>query len=112
MPRVLNKHQDGIPADAVYVGRPSKWGNPFSHLKGTLAQHYKPTKDAALAAYEEWLLDPANAELLAAVKTELRGKDLVCFCAPKACHADILLRIANPPEKGARKHAVRRNLDT
>jgi hypothetical protein len=32
---------------------------------------------------------------MAAAKTELRGKDLVCWCAPKLCHADVLLEIAN-----------------
>jgi hypothetical protein len=36
-----------------------------------------------------------NEALRNRVKKELRGKHLVCFCAPKACHADTLLRIAN-----------------
>ena len=29
MPKVLNKYKDGVPTNAVYIGRPSKWGNPF-----------------------------------------------------------------------------------
>jgi Domain of unknown function (DUF4326) len=29
------------------------------------------------------------------VLDELRGKDLLCFCAPAACHGDLLLRLAN-----------------
>ena len=29
MSRVLNKHEVGVPAGAVYIGRGSKWGNPF-----------------------------------------------------------------------------------
>jgi hypothetical protein len=29
------------------------------------------------------------------IKRELKGKDLICFCAPKPCHADVLLEIAN-----------------
>jgi hypothetical protein len=97
MPRVWNKRNPNVPPDAVYVGRPTKFGNPFTHLKGcSLAKFYMPTRAAAIAAYCEWLRrDPANAELLAAVKSELRGKDLVCWCAPKACHADVLLEIAN-----------------
>jgi hypothetical protein len=50
----------------------------------------------AIAAYSSWLQDePEQAELLKAVKKELRGKDLVCWCAPLECHADILLKIAN-----------------
>ena len=43
--------------------------------------------------YEEYLM--RNTELLAKVKANLRGKDLVCFCAPKRCHGDVLLKIAN-----------------
>lgn len=102
MPRVLNKHT-ASPADlagAVYVGRPSKWGNPFTHLRGrSLAKFYMPTREACIAAYCEWLRrDPTNAELFASVRTELRGKDLACWCAPLPCHADVLLEIANNDE--------------
>ena len=32
MPRVLNKKVDGVPVNAIYVGRPTKWGNPFFHI--------------------------------------------------------------------------------
>ena len=95
MPKVFNKHHQNHPPDAVYVGRPTKWGNPYTHIdhKGTAAQFRVPTREEAVARYEEYL--NKNPELLEAVKEELRDKDLVCFCAPLACHADILLRIAN-----------------
>ena len=36
-----------------------------------------------------------------AIRKELKGKDLVCWCAPKSCHADILLEIANARELGS-----------
>ncbi len=85
MCKVLNKHQAGVPADAVYIGRGSKWGNPF---------RIGPDGDraAVIAKYERWLCDQRH--LLLALD-ELRGCDLVCFCAPRACHGDLLLRLAN-----------------
>lgn len=41
----------------------------------------------------EWLR--SQPELILAAKRELAGKDLVCFCAPKGCHGDVLLEVAN-----------------
>ena len=40
-PRVLNRRTDTIPPGAVYVGRPSKWGNPFTHLSGTTLAQFR-----------------------------------------------------------------------
>jgi hypothetical protein len=85
-PRVLNKRGGGIPVDAVYVGRPSKWGNPFK------IENFTSRADC-VAAYREWIL--AKPELIEQARRELRGKDLVCWCAPLACHGDVLLEIAN-----------------
>jgi hypothetical protein len=84
MPKVLNKHLDEIPEDAVYVGRGSPWGNPYK------ISHKPPnvSRDRAISLFERYILP--NLDL-----KPLRGKDLVCYCAPKACHADILLREAN-----------------
>lgn len=86
-PRVFNKKRpNDLPASYVYVGRPSKWGNPYERGRdGTRAE--------VIAKFEaELRADPIK---LALVKRELRGRHLVCWCAPKACHADVLLRIAN-----------------
>ncbi|MGP8124037.1 MAG: DUF4326 domain-containing protein, partial [Xanthobacteraceae bacterium] len=85
MCRVLNKHHAGVPAGAVYIGRGSKWGNPF---------RIGPDGDraAVIAKHERWLADQHN--LLRALD-ELRGRDLVCFCAPLPCHGDLLRRLAN-----------------
>jgi hypothetical protein len=86
MPRVLNrKWFVEMPENAVYVGRPSKWGNPFP-MKS------EADRDWSVDSHEKWILE--NKELMAALP-ELRGKDLVCWCAPKRCHADTLLRLAN-----------------
>lgn len=94
MPKVHNKFHKNIPEGAVYIGRPSVWGNPFTHINfGTKAQFVVGSRDEAVKKYEEYLL--AHPELVARAKEELKGKDLVCWCAPKACHGDILLRVAN-----------------
>lgn len=85
-PRVLNKYRHGIPAGAIYIGRPSKWGNPFAIGKDG-------DRATVIAKYRAWLL--SNPELVAAVKHDLAGKDLVCFCSPAACHGDVLLEVAN-----------------
>lgn len=86
MPKVLNKYKDGLPKNSVYIGRPSKWGNPFVIGKDG-------TREEVIAKYREWLL--SQPEKVEAVKRELAGKDLVCFCSPKTCHGDILIELAN-----------------
>jgi hypothetical protein len=77
----------------VYVGRPSKWGNPYSHLNGTLAKFKVSSREESIAKYREWIATQPN--LIAAAKKELRGKTLGCWCAPLDCHADVLAEIAN-----------------
>lgn len=85
-PRVLNRHSDQIPPNAVYIGRPSIWGNPFI-ISWTL------TRKDVVTMYKTYLL--SSPELLKKAREELVGKDLVCFCAPLPCHGDILLEVAN-----------------
>jgi hypothetical protein len=80
----------------VYIGRPSKWGNPFSHLeKETTAKFKTATREEAIEKYAEWLL--TQDELLLVLKQELKGKILGCWCSPKKCHGDVLLELANEP---------------
>lgn len=92
-PRVVNRHHlsvedwANLPENMVYIGRGSPWGNPFpiSNVHGG--------REIVIVKYEDWVNGlPA---LLERAKRELKGKTLVCFCAPKACHGDVLLRIAN-----------------
>jgi hypothetical protein len=81
MPKVLNKHRAGIPDGAVYCGRGSPWGNPFRiGIDGD--------RDAVCDKFEKEILPSLNVSML-------RGKDLVCFCTPKRCHCDAILRKAN-----------------
>ncbi len=77
----------------VYIGRPSKWGNPFKLKKGE-------SRELCLARYREWLMkQPA---LLACVG-ELRGKTLGCWCKPLECHGDILAELADTAVKKVKK---------
>jgi Domain of unknown function (DUF4326) len=69
----------------VYIGRPSKWGNPFVLGKDG-------TREQVIAKYRCWLL--TQPALMAALP-ELRGKTLGCWCAPHACHGDVLVELAN-----------------
>lgn len=77
----------------VYIGRPGFWGNPYSHLPNTLAQFRVGSREAAVAAYRDYLM--ARPELVAKAKAELKGKVLGCWCAPLSCHGDILAEVAN-----------------
>jgi hypothetical protein len=100
MSKTLNRKTSGVPQGAVYIGRPSKWGNPFVIGKDG-------TRSEVIARYRAYLL--GNAELMAAL-SELRGKDLVCWCTPCACHGDVLTALANRPAPSGR-YAVLRALE-
>jgi hypothetical protein len=80
MSRVLNKYRDALTitqAD-VYIGRGSPWGNPFKI--GTDGD-----RDEVCDRFEREVLPTLDVE-------PLRGKNLVCFCAPQRCHGDAILR--------------------
>lgn len=73
-----------LPHD-IYIGRPSKWGNPFVIGRDG-------TREKVIQRYEAWLL--AQPHLLASL-TELKDKTLGCWCSPKACHGDVLAKLAD-----------------
>jgi hypothetical protein len=85
--RIQRKRTKGwrMPANAVYVGRPTKWGNPFEVWRdGDLFQCVTKFRDAVTPLHS------------AIIRRELRGKDLACWCAlDQPCHAAVLLKIAN-----------------
>jgi len=97
MPRVLNKRTDKILPDAIYVGRPSKWGNPFKMNDPLLPAGLSMLgrRKAVIDEYRLWII--RQPDLIDSL-SELKGKDLVCWCAPLPCHADILLQLANEEE--------------
>lgn len=90
------------PEGAVYVGRPSRWGN--WHKVGMEPYDARPIpKDAAEAvanfrADVEWMKENDRENFNRWI-APLRGKDLACWCKAGApCHADVLLELANTPE--------------
>lgn len=85
--KVLNKKTDTIPlGNSVYIGRPSVWGNPYAIGRDG-------TREEVIQKYWHYLQE--KPELIALAKELLPGKDLVCFCAPEACHGDVLIWVAN-----------------
>lgn len=91
--KVLNKRKDVIPREAIYVGRPSKWGNPF-----IVGVHGKQGECVNL--FKKWIV--TQDDLMNSLN-ELKSKDLVCWCAPKVCHADVLMKLANEPSDDQRE---------
>jgi len=78
-----------------YVGRPSKWGNKYSHLPSNVPGVIRAaTREEAVRRHEEDVR--SDPELMKAIKRELRGKVLGCWCDdPLPCHARTLARIAD-----------------
>lgn len=92
---VVVHYKHGDPYD-VYVGRPTKWGNPFTVEKWG--------REIALEKYAHWILEFEQDWLVKAAIEELQGKVLACWCAPKkgltlvdevVCHGQILVKLSN-----------------
>lgn len=79
---VVNKRKDRYD---VYIGRGSKWGNPF--VIGA-----DGNRAAVIKKYEEMIR--GRPDMINACKKELKGKVLGCFCAPYPCHGDVLVKIS------------------
>jgi Domain of unknown function (DUF4326) len=86
--KILNARDVGTAstADRKYVGRPTKWGNPF-----IIGRH--GDCKTVIAKHRAWIVQ--QPALMAALH-ELRAKHLVCWCAPDDCHAVMLRDLANP----------------
>lgn len=95
--RIQRKRTKGwrMPEGAIYVGRPSKWGNPFKAGvgEGWVGHWQAMTAEHAVALYAE-LMQFVHPK----IRAELGGHDLACWCPlDQPCHADVLLEIANQP---------------
>ena len=94
--RIQRKRTSGwrMPEGAVYVGRPTKWGNPWQvgpamSPAGAVWRY----NDAALGRLGRFTYGVPD---VATIRAELAGRDLVCWCPlDQPCHADILLELAN-----------------
>lgn len=95
--RIQRKRTKGwrMPEGAVYVGRPTQWGNPFRvDAKATRAMR------EAVVGHYRYEIVRLNGGVVGFnefwVKQHLRGKDLACWCPlDQPCHADVLLELAN-----------------
>lgn len=91
--RIQRKRTKGwrMPENAVYVGRPTKWGNPYS-----VEDCGSPER--AVELFEDHIeneiaIAPENLD---EIRSELAGRDLACWCGlDQPCHVDVLLRLAN-----------------
>lgn len=133
MPRRIQRQRTAgwrAPADAVYVGRPTKWGNPWRivpvtapgcaewadilHVEGDRSLGRVRLRPGSGAGAAYWatrgygLHLQEHPELVQQARAELAGRDLMCWCAPdQPCHADILLAVAaGEPWAGAIPKAV------
>jgi hypothetical protein len=91
--RIQRKRAKGwkMPPNTIYVGRPAKWGNPYTvENSGSRAR--------AVELYQDWLTEQIEIapENLEEIRRELGGKNLACWCPlDQPCHVDALLRLAN-----------------
>ncbi len=95
-------HRD-LPYD-IYIGRPTRWGNKFSHKSETLAEFRVTTREEAVYSHAKWLM--TQPDLLADVHT-LKGLVLGCWCdkhrapfdpAKHLCHGHVYAWLANGEE--------------
>lgn len=87
MPRVFNMRRPH-PPHAVLVDRTTDFGNPFVIGKDG-------NREMVIDKYELWIFQPEQMQLRQRMIRELRGEDLLCWCVPEDCHANIILKIAN-----------------
>ena len=89
--RVQRKRTKGwrMPPNTIYVGRPTKYGNPYQ-VSCNQSDEFRIKQIEKYKSLMSLMLRQDAAE-------ELKGKNLACFCPlDKPCHADVLLKIANP----------------
>ena len=87
---------NGLPI--VYVGRPTKWGNPF--ILNDFDDNFGGQVKVIIQKYSDWINGNSSIDKLPPtmeeIRRELKGKNLSCWCkAGDLCHADLLLEIAN-----------------
>jgi len=87
--------------NTMFIGRPSKWGNPFTHISDgkTLAKFVVSSRTEAIEAYRKWITNGDGMYLLKDLH-ELKDKILGCWCKPKSCHGDILVELVKKLQDG------------
>jgi hypothetical protein len=86
-------HVNKEPYD-VYIGRPSKWSNPYTFIndRKTLAKYIVNSREEAIEKYREYITVGDGKDLLNDL-WELKDKTLGCWCHPEPCHGDVLLEL-------------------
>ena len=74
----------------VYIGRDSKWGNPFYIKKDRNGCEIEGSREDVIKSYEQWI---RKQKYLIDSLHELRDKKLGCFCYPLPCHGDVLIKL-------------------
>lgn len=101
--RVQRKRTRGwkMPEETIYVGRPTKWGNPYKLNEWTKisgGRVYIKNLNGTIDWYRDHLMNMLrnSGQTKKEFFKEIREKNLACWCPPdQLCHADILLKIAN-----------------
>ena len=101
MKLLLNKYKDQIPADAVYIGRGSMWGNPYP-----IGSQWG-TRDDVCNLFESYFKAQYEAGNIAKEDlAALFGRPLVCFCAPARCHGETILRYVEMAKRDIEDHQL------
>lgn len=89
MATVVNKRTHRPQEDDVYIGRPSRWGNPFVIGRGA-------DREFVIEKFRQWLWNEIKSGHISLEElAELQHKTLVCWCSPAPCHGDVLARAAD-----------------
>jgi hypothetical protein len=88
--RIYNARNKNAPPEAMFVDRRTQWGNPYEMFS-------EADRDKVCNQFEAYATDRLQRE--PDWLEPLRGKDLICWCAPKRCHASTLARLANAPRE-------------
>jgi len=83
--RLVNKDNEWCD---VYIGRGSKFGNPYIIGKDG-------TREEVIEKYRDWFNKKIKKPRFRKEVLKLRGKKLGCYCAPKACHGDVIIEWLN-----------------
>lgn len=82
----------------VYIGRPSIFGNPWTHTHNTNAEFIVESREQAVKNYRLWLAGDDFTDILQDRRSKildalpgLKGKILGCWCSPQVCHGDVLI---------------------
>lgn len=101
--KVHNKYHKTAPADAIYIGRGTKWGNPY-----VIGKH--GTRKEVIEKYKRDLEESMKKLSFIDQLLELEGRDLVCFCKPAPCHGDVLVDKVHEARSIKDQHDLQRGL--